>query len=275
MGEVMNIPAVFDVRSLVIFLVPILVLLAIFGRAYRIAAKARFAAWSMRNVNVVIGGHSPAKGLDVSFGDTSVETMSIARIALWNPRFQGAPVSMTTGNGSLRLESATPNVRILEARIIQSNVEPGESAHLHTSLNRQRVDITLPRLTYQQGAVLQVAHTGTTANDLQLTSDGSQIPLKFFPPDTVRLNRPRGPKFLQNTRMRPIPLTGFFVVTWIVAFVTRSFWLENQNVISAFHTWDIVAFVAALSSFSFHRHSRPTRKRNALLPASLNSFFES
>lgn len=270
----MNVPVDFDVRSLVIFVVPILVLLAIIGRAYRIATKTHFAAWSMRNVNVVTGGHSAVSGLDVSFADTPVQAMSIARIALWNPRFRGVPVSMTTGDGSLRIESATLDVRILEACIIQSNIEPGETVQLHTSLNRQRVDIAMPRLTYQQGTVLQVTHTGTTAHDLRLTGEESPIALKFFPPDAVRLNRPRGPKFLQNTRGKPLPMIGFFVVVWIGAYVTRGFWLENQSAINAFHAWDIVTLGAALSSFSFHRHSRPTRKVRVLLPPALNSFFE-
>jgi hypothetical protein len=101
--------------------------------------------------------------LDVRFSGTPIQSLTVARVAIWNAGreiLRAADVARTDP-----FTLATPDdVRILDARVIQSTSRPGEMTLKQVS--ESEVRIAFEYLEHCQGSVIEVIHTGTAAEDL-------------------------------------------------------------------------------------------------------------
>jgi hypothetical protein len=103
--------------------------------------------------------------LDVRFSGVAVQSLTIARVAIWNAGRETIRADDVATSAPLTL--ATPeNARILEARVIQSTSPP--SAMNLAVWDRNEVRMTFEFLDHRQGSVIEVLHTGTTTQDLTL-----------------------------------------------------------------------------------------------------------
>jgi hypothetical protein len=256
---------------ILVFVIPLLFLIAVFAYILRAKKRYRGALWSVRNTNVVFDGAASVAGLQIAFDGSPAGSLSVARVAIWNPGFN--PLDLGKAGGCLHVEATAPDVRILEARTIQSNIDTTNLA-LRSGFDRQQIDLELPGLASSEGIVLQVVHTGVSGGDLQVTCDRLSISLKYRPPAALRL--------ANSWRDRPVKptaaysLIGLAVVIWIVAFVTRFTWAGNPRLTHFFQQfWVVGAGITFIAEVAFQRsRSSSDGEPKVALPRELGSFFE-
>jgi hypothetical protein len=268
-------PIHYDPVYLLLSLVPLAMMLSTFFAAFMWRNRKRRMAWSIRNANVVQNGKAIAPGVDVSLADGSLESMSVARIALWNARL---PTFTTDGRvsnnaGTLCISTSDPNVRILNAEAIQTNVDCGDVT-VRLGFNKRDADVSLPPLASRQGAVFRVVHTGTSADDIRVTSDDHTTALRFYAPEAVV----PAPKSIGNKPIRVTPwrLFGLMIGIYVVMILVVIPLAHRFTIVGTFlDSWNLVGGFAAIASVAFHLRTRPNRMKNkVILPRELNSFFE-
>jgi len=253
------------------FVIPLLFVIAVLSYILWVRKRYRGAIWRVRNTNVVFDGAPSVAGLQVSFDGSPAESLSLARVVIWNPGLN--PLDLGKAGGSLSIQGTAPDVRILEVRTLQTNITTAEMRP-RSGFDRQHVNLEIPIVASREGVVLQVVHTGVSAGDLQVTCDRPGISLKYRPPASLRLAK--------SWRDRPVkPVTaysvmGLAVVIWIVAFVTRFDWAGNPSVIHFLQQfWVIGAGIAFITEIALERsRSSSDGEPRVALPRELGSFFE-
>lgn len=261
-----------EVIIVLAFVIPPLILIAIFAYFWRAHKRFRGLIWSVRNTNVVFDGASNVAGLRVFFEEARAETLSVARVALWNPGVKA--LDMSGIDGLLQIEGTTSGVRIVDARAVQASFDANE-VRLRAGFDQRCVDLGLPNLHPQHGVVLQVVHTGISGADIQLASDRPDLTLKYRPPASLRLarswrDRPFDPRTVYT-------MMAIVVVVWTIAFITRFHWAGNPRVIEIFHQFWILSLGVAFAIEVVFQRGRGSHdgEPKITMPRELDRFFES
>lgn len=260
-----------EVIIVLAFVIPPLILIAMMSYFWRAHKRFRGLIWSVRNTNVLFDGASTITGLRVFLDETRAETLSVTLVALWNPGIKR--LDMSGIDGLLKIEGTTPKVHIVDTRTVQASFAENE-VRLRDGFDQRFVDLGLPNLDPQQGAVLQVVHTGISSADIRIASDRPDLALKYRPPASLRLARswrdkPFNPRAVYGTM-------ALVVIAWTVAFITRFKWAGNPRVIEIFHEFWILSFGVAFALevvFQRERSSHDGEPR-VPVPRELDRFFE-
>lgn len=261
-----------EVIIVLAFVIPPLILIAIMSYFWRAHKRFRGLIWSVRNTNVVFDGESNIAGLRVFFDEARAETLSVARVAMWNPGVKR--LDMSGIDGLLKIEGTTSDVRIVDTRTVQASSAENE-VRLRTGFDQHCVDLGLPDLDPHHGVVLQVVHTGISGADIRIASARPDLALKYRPPASLRLarswrDRPFNPRAVYATM-------ALVVVIWTIAFVTRFHWAGNPRVIEIFHQFWILSLGVAFAVEVVFQRGRGSHDGEPRIPVprELDRFFES
>lgn len=162
---------------------------------YRRSRRTKDPCWAIRNTTLVEGYGSKLEALTIQYKGDRVEDLSVSRIAFWNDGKATIDRRDIETANPLRITSKG-EARILDAKVLVTN---SRSSEFGVSL---RQDGTAARLDFDyldqgHGAVLQVVHTGTSFEDLDVVGDIKGAP-------AVRYKRIKVPRYV------PAPMPVYF-----------------------------------------------------------------
>src|SRR5262245_54413665 len=104
--------------------------LAIFGLivGYILFLKSRRLkepCWAMQTINLIQGISAQLSDLEVRFREQRVENISISRIAFWNQGAETIERSHIPAGSPLKIVTSKEEIRLLDARIVQTNHPSG------------------------------------------------------------------------------------------------------------------------------------------------------
>jgi len=189
--------------------------------------------WAISNTNLIQKTASPLQDLDIKYKGHEVETLSVARVMLWNAGRQAIDGEDISVKNPLKIRSLN-DVNILDVQLVGSN---HEEAMLRAGVMNDHADsaaIMFDYLNHGWGGVFQVIHTGSQATDIVL--DGS---IKDV--DSIELrNLRRGDRliFYFNVVMSSI-MTLIILVTYLG-------WFGQHAILDLEHTLNTRIVVLAL-----------------------------
>lgn len=190
---------------------------------YRKGRRVKDPSWAIRSDNLIKEYTARLSDLSVLYKGDSVENLSISKVLFWNRggdtinRGDIAPADL------LRI-TGVGDVRLLDVRVAQVN---SEAAHFSITLSEDQKSAYLgfDYLDKGKGAVIQVVHSGTSSEDVQVLGSikGAGVPHKkdikvvnFLPLPTSRaFDQRRKPA----TRRRIFALVSAIPLLVYLAFV--------------------------------------------------------
>lgn len=146
---------------------------------YKKSQRTREPRWGIRNSNLIAGYGAKLSRLRVIYDDHDVDNLSVSKVLIWNDGREPIRSGDVSKVNTLRIVSS-PGVIIYESRLITasspscqvsvagpSTVSPehdGTEAYSETYIN-------FDYLSHNQGLIVQVVHSGTSAIDLSVAGE--------------------------------------------------------------------------------------------------------
>lgn len=121
--------------------------------------------WSINNTNIFKDHSSMLSDLDIKYKGEAVQNLSVSKIMVWNAGTETIDNRDISSIEPLRLV-AKQDVKLLDFSMIQVNSKTSQFALAPTTA--AEINLTFEYLDSLQGAVIQVVHSGTKENDLEL-----------------------------------------------------------------------------------------------------------
>lgn len=151
----------FTLISIVIGIVAIVLAIVFYSRS----KKVRKPTYFIKSNNLVTGFSKKLGKLQLLYGRTSVENLTVSRIAFWNDGAETIEASNIVEADPLRIE-AGGDCDILDAYIIQEN---NKANKFKVELaNSKLVKILFDYLDKGEGGVIQLIHTGKGSSEIEL-----------------------------------------------------------------------------------------------------------
>jgi hypothetical protein len=122
--------------------------------------------WSITNNNLIRGFSKQLPNLDVKYSGQQVETLSISKIVFWNAGSETIRGDDIADADPLRVLPLN-GVKLLDAKLVQDNSN-ASSFLVSTSSDMSAAFLQFDFIDKGQGAVIQVIHTGSSAEDICL-----------------------------------------------------------------------------------------------------------
>jgi len=130
---------------------------------YRKSLRLKEPRWAITSNNLIRGYSSKLNELDILYKDHKVENLTISKILFWN-RGRDTINRQDIATAEPLVIKSTEEVEILDAKILSNNNESSQiSAELE---NSQQSYLIFDYLDYDQGAIIQIVHTGTSSKDI-------------------------------------------------------------------------------------------------------------
>lgn len=125
--------------------------------------------WDVKSNNLIRNFSSNIPKLEILYGKEKVENLTVSRIIFWNNGAETLERSHIVIANPLRI-SVKQGVKILDAEVLVSN-NPHSDFSLIKSNDELSARIELEYLDKNDGAVIQIIHTGVSSIDISI--DGS------------------------------------------------------------------------------------------------------
>jgi len=141
-------------------------------------ARLKGPTWAATSNNLVRGFSSSLPELEILFRKEKVDTVTVTRMAFWNRGMATIDRNDIAHADPLRI-ACGDGIRLLDVKVIQINSEPSRFGAILSDDGKASL-LTFDFLDHDQGAVIQVIHTGTGNNDLSIlgTIKGAGAPTK-------------------------------------------------------------------------------------------------
>jgi len=127
--------------------------------------RVRKPTYFIKSNNLVTGFSKKLDKLQLLYGKTSIENLTVSKIAFWNGGAETIEASNIVEADPLRIE-AGDDCDILDAYIIQENNKANKFQI--ELVNSKLVKILFDYLEKREGGVIQVIHTGKESTDIKL-----------------------------------------------------------------------------------------------------------
>jgi hypothetical protein len=135
-----------------------------------IARQRKEPTWAIDNTYLIRGFQSQISGLKVLFGNEPVEHLSLSRIAFWNNGGQPIRAEDITDSSPLRI-TAKKGADILDVNLLAANRKSNEFSIFSDDPEIEYVPITFVHLDKGNGGVIQIVHTGQSADSIKVEGD--------------------------------------------------------------------------------------------------------
>jgi len=133
---------------------------------YRLGRRDKKPCWSAKNNNLIRGFSKELPNLDVKYLGQSVENLSVSKIVFWNAgseTIRGEDIADADPISIVPLNNAT----LLDVKLLEHNSNPSRFL-ISTKPDMTAAFVKFDFVDKNQGAVVQVIHTGTSAKDVSL-----------------------------------------------------------------------------------------------------------
>jgi len=168
------------------------IIIGIFGSYYfyRKSLREKAPCWVIRSNNLIKGFSSRFQNLQVLFKGKQVENLTISKVMFWNDGAETIKNDDIETVNRIRI-STTKEVSLLDAKILATN---NHSSQFEVNLDEENncVYLEFDYLDKKQGAVVQVIHTGSSSQDLEVIGDIKGVKVitqKGLTPKWVKLTK--------------------------------------------------------------------------------------
>jgi len=130
---------------------------------YKKSIRIKEPVYSTKSNNLISGSVSTLENLNISYKRQKVENLTVSKILFYNRGAETITRQDTKTLNHLSISSET--CRILDGSILQVN-NPSNNLTVQYDNDNKNVHIDFDYLDTNQGAVIQVIHTGLSSNDL-------------------------------------------------------------------------------------------------------------
>jgi hypothetical protein len=134
---------------------------------YSKSKKSRKPVFIIRTINLIKESLNKIETVNILYGTNKIDNLSISKIAFWN---DGRETINSTDIASLApiCVVISSEYEILDAEIIfQKNV--ANNFQISISDDRKSVNVNFEYFDFEEGIVLQIAHTGNSSNEIDIT----------------------------------------------------------------------------------------------------------
>jgi hypothetical protein len=147
---------------------------------YKISIKAKEPVYSIKSNNLISGSASTLDNLNISYKKRKVKNLTVSKILIYNRGAETIHRQDIATINPIKISSET--CTILDASVLQVN----NSANVFKVIlekGSQNIFIDFDYLDKNQGAVIQVVHTGFASENIGLYGDikGVQKPIQISP----------------------------------------------------------------------------------------------
>jgi hypothetical protein len=137
---------------------------------YLWSKRERKMVYTVTTANLVRPSVAGIAGLTVAFFGESVATVSVSRVTIWNKGREAVRKEDITASAPLRIVMRN-GAAILHGEVLTMSRPSNQFRLLGRHSPASDVEITLDYLGRNQGAVVQVVHTGVDSSDIEVTGD--------------------------------------------------------------------------------------------------------
>jgi hypothetical protein len=180
---------------------------------YRLQKRRRELCWSIDSTNLIKGYSSLFEKLEIQYGEQKIENLTVSKIAFWN-----------NGNETIdRKDVAVPphiyrtkeDTKILDVKVIKTSTVGNQfTARIMGMDNEPVILLDFGYLDGQQGAVIQVIHTGVSLAPLSLGGEVKGV-------KEIEYKSRRIPFFSQVQRIF-VNLYGFIAIVFLSIYIYNS-----------------------------------------------------
>ena len=152
----------FGITSLIVGVLS-LVLAYVF---YRLSGRTKEPRWAINSNNLISGFSKKLPNLDIKYSGKNVENLTISRLMFWNAGTETIDQTDIADADPVRIVPVG-QTKILDVELLKANSEP--SRFLISRAPDGAAHLEFDFLDKDQGAVVQVIHTGTSSKDIVLT----------------------------------------------------------------------------------------------------------
>ena len=142
---------------------------------YRVGRRAKEPCWSIRSNNLIQNFGARLVGLKIQFGDQDVQNLTVSRILFWNAGGDTIRKSDIADANPLQIV-ACDGVALLEAQVLATSSQSNKVSCVPQSDKKSAI-LQFDYLDRDQGAVVQIVHTGTSSDHLKIAGDIMGAPL--------------------------------------------------------------------------------------------------
>jgi len=182
---------------------------------YRVSKRAKEPSWSIRSNNLIEGYGSKLSDLEIRYKSQQVENLTISRVLFWNEGSETIDRNDIVAANPLRIEGLN-NTRLIDTKVLSSN-NPSSRFLCSLSDDKTHASLEFDYLDQDNGAVIQIFHTGTSSQDISVKGDikGVKV-LRQKDVEVTELPFPLVVFFRKNIKhdmKRRIMIVGYLVVT--------------------------------------------------------------
>jgi hypothetical protein len=136
---------------------------------YRRSLKEKAPYWAITSNNLVEGFSSKIHDLQASYEGKRVQNLTISRVLFWN---DGAETIKRDDIETINHVRISPknDILLLDAKVLASNNNSSQFT-VQIAENDNCIYLNFDYLDEKQGAVIQIIHTGTSSQDLEVIGD--------------------------------------------------------------------------------------------------------
>jgi hypothetical protein len=246
---------------------------------YRKSLRIKEPCWAIRSNNLVQGYSAQLEDLKIRYNNVNVENLTISRILFWNNGAQTIDkVDLDTVN-HLRI-NCIGGIKLLDVKILTTN---NQSCQFTAAIDNNKTNALLyfDYLDKNQGAIIQIVHSGMSSKDLTILGDikgGKTIVNKYATPTWVRMVD----RISISRRLRQRIISAFAVfsgVYFILGGIANFFMpITSLSVVtpsgtSAFSRWFFLIFLP-LSGVLMIYMGMTLWRRMGVAPKGLESFYD-
>ena len=204
---------------------------------YRRSLRIKEPVYHIISKNLIRDSFSRVSGLEILHKGHKIKTLTVSNILFWNRGRATIEKTDIVNANPLRIECSQGN-HILDMILIEVN-NPSSQFALEMENNRTRAKILFDYLDKDQGAIIQVTHTGTKLSDISIEGylKGAVV-RKYAPPRKwyFRLNPMTSTlaacTTLAATRSLSIlwqsVIIGFVIMVWLGIWMKYGDWLYKK-----------------------------------------------
>lgn len=244
---------------------------------YREGLRLKKPFWNIKSNNLIKDFSSTITDLAISYKGEKIENITISRIAFWNGGKETINTTDIARTDHLKVIATAEN-HLLDTKILSVNNDPSLfSVSLQPDKKSALIDFEY--LDYNQGAIIQVIHTGTSSEDINIvgTVKGAKVLKKYLTPAN-RLPLPTSKetdefilkRFSPPTRRKITTMVSFLVIilTLISSYFLVTTWGSDSPYKSLWGGLAIVFGLCALLAITLHIN------RENQLPIGLEVYFD-
>jgi hypothetical protein len=143
---------------------------------YRKSLKVKEPYYSIWSNNLIQDNVTSMSGLEVSFKGKKVDNLTVSKILFWNDGSDTIEKGDIVSTDPLRIES---KYRILDAAIIKTN-NPSNQVSVLLEKGGSSAKVTFDYLDKNNGALIQIIHTGKSSKDISITGKLKGSVIRFY-----------------------------------------------------------------------------------------------